>query len=73
MSAQVPDDVLSIFAASGTYAEIAQAIEMRFGGMADSVTVDFPSDAPTALLRELLADIHRIPHQFVGFETIWTS
>jgi probable F420-dependent oxidoreductase len=67
MAAQVPDDVVRIFAACGTYGEIAPAIEQRYGGVADSIDLEFPADAPADLCRELLADIRRIPHHFTGF------
>ena len=67
MAAQVSDDVVRIFAACGTYDEIAKAIEQRYGGVADSIDLDFPADAPPGLRREVLADIRRIPHAFAGF------
>lgn len=69
MAAQVSDDVVRIFAACGTYAEIARAVEQRFGGVADSIDLEFPADAPIGLRREVLADIRRIPHTFAGFDT----
>ncbi len=71
MAAEVPDDVVRIFAACGTYAGIARAIEQRFGGVADSIDLDFPPDAPAGLRREVLADIRRIPHRFAGFRPDW--
>ena len=69
MVALVPDDVVRIFAACGTYDEIARAIEARFGGLADSIEVNFPTGTPPGIQRELLADIRRIPHTFAGFDT----
>jgi hypothetical protein len=69
MAAEVPDDVVRIFAACGTYREIAGAIEQRYGGVADSIDLEFPPDTPGGLRREVLADIHRIPHRFAGFNT----
>ena len=71
MAAEVPDDVVQIFAACGTYADIAPAIENRFGGLADAVELNFPAGAPLSLQRELLTDIHRIPHAFAGFDASW--
>jgi alkanesulfonate monooxygenase SsuD/methylene tetrahydromethanopterin reductase-like flavin-dependent oxidoreductase (luciferase family) len=67
MAAQVSDDVVRIFAACGTYPEIAQSIEQRYGGVADSIDLEFPTDAPISLRRDVLADIQRIPHRFTGF------
>ena len=71
MGAQVSDDVVRIFAACGTYAQIAGAIEQRYGGAADTLDLDFPPDTPLGLQRELIADIRRIPHRFTGFATGW--
>jgi probable F420-dependent oxidoreductase len=70
MAAEISDDVVRLFAACGTYREIARAIEARFGGLADSIDLNFPAEAPPGLQRELLTDIHRIPHQFEGFSPI---
>jgi probable F420-dependent oxidoreductase len=71
MEAEVPDDVVHIFAACGTYSEIAGAVARRFGGVADSIDLQFPAGTPTELQRELLTDIRRIPHTFAGFDTNW--
>ena len=67
MAAEVSDDVVRMFAACGTYREIAGAVEARFGGLADSIGISFPPAAATGLQRELVADIRRIPHLFEGF------
>ena len=67
MPAKVSDDVVRIFAACGTYRELAGAVEARFGGLADSIDVNFPTGTSAGLQRELVADIHRIPHLFEGF------
>jgi probable F420-dependent oxidoreductase len=71
MPAQITDDVVRIFAACGTYEEIAAAVEARYGGLADAVELNFPPDTPAGLRRELVADIRRIPHRFEGFDTRW--
>jgi probable F420-dependent oxidoreductase len=69
MAAAVSDDVVRIFAACGTYASIAAAIEARFGGLADAIEINFPAGTPAGLQRELLTDIRRIPQTFEGFAT----
>jgi len=71
MAAEVSDEVVRIFAACGTYREIAGAVEQRYGGAADSIDLEFPTDAPPGLRRELIADIQRIPHRFTGFNPDW--
>jgi probable F420-dependent oxidoreductase len=69
MPAEISDEIVRLFAACGTYGEIAAAIEARFGGLADAIDLSFPADAPAGLQRELMADIRRIPHLFEGFAT----
>lgn len=71
MAGEVSDDLVRLFAACGTYREIAGAIEARFGGLADSIEMNFPDGTPAGLQRELLSDIRRIPHAFEGFDTGW--
>ena len=69
MGAEISDDVVRIFAACGTYAELPKAIETRFGGAADSIDMHLPSGASAGLACELVTDIKRIPHVFQGFKT----
>lgn len=69
MAAEVSDDTVRIFAACGRYDGLHDAMEARFGGVADSVDVHFPPSTPPGLARELVADIRRIPHTFAGFNT----
>ena len=71
MAAEIPDDVVRIFAACGTFAELPRAVEARFGGVADSIDIHFPADTPVGLAKELVTDIQRIPHDFAGFNTNW--
>ncbi len=60
MAREVPDDVLDLFVASGPYDRIARAIEERFGGLTDVVTIGFPSRTPQELQRDLIQDLKRI-------------
>jgi probable F420-dependent oxidoreductase len=69
MPARISDDVVRIFAACGTHAEIAGMIAARWGGAADSIELNFPADTATGLQREILTDVHRIPQAFTGFAT----
>jgi probable F420-dependent oxidoreductase len=71
MAAEVPDDVVRIFAACGTYSEIAHAIQMRYGGLADAIELNFSAGTSPGLQCELVSDIRRIPHIFEGFDTQW--
>ncbi|MSP05248.1 MAG: TIGR03617 family F420-dependent LLM class oxidoreductase [Acetobacteraceae bacterium] len=71
MATEVSDDVVRIFAACGPYATIARDIANRFGGAADSIDLHFSPNTPPGLQREIVADIHRIPTGFTGFNTNW--
>jgi probable F420-dependent oxidoreductase len=71
MAGEVSDEVVHIFAACGPHAEIAGLIAERWGGLADSIQLDFPAGTPAGLQRELLSDIRAIPHAFRGFRTGW--
>jgi probable F420-dependent oxidoreductase len=73
MAAEISDEVLHIFAACAPYDTLTAAVVDRFGGAADSIDLNFPSDAPPGLQRELLADLRRIPHRFTGFDTNWAA
>ena len=50
MAKEVPDDVAHLFAAVGRHDQIVGAIETRFGGLADALTLrgDGVGDAPSA-------------------------
>lgn len=70
MAAEIPDDVLHEFTAVARYDELTDAIRDRFGGIADSITLDF-AGAGTGLQRELMEDLQRIPCAFSGFPDAW--
>lgn len=71
MAAEVPDDVVALFTAIGTYTEIGSAIERRFGGLSDALNVGGTTLAPTGLPPDLLADIKRIPTTFSAYRIPW--
>lgn len=51
MTAEVPDEVVDLFAAVGRYDQIAGAIKTRFGGVVD--VVGMPAQTPPELLQDL--------------------
>jgi len=69
MAMQVSDAVLDLFIARAPYEGIAEAIERRFGGVVDSVSIEFAPGTPAATRRGVVATIQRIPSQFAGFAT----
>jgi probable F420-dependent oxidoreductase len=64
LASEVPDDVAHLFAAVGRHDEIVGAIERRFGGLVDSLTLrgDGVGEVPPGLVQ----DIRRVPHRFGG-------
>jgi alkanesulfonate monooxygenase SsuD/methylene tetrahydromethanopterin reductase-like flavin-dependent oxidoreductase (luciferase family) len=71
MAAEVPDDVVAEFTAVGRYDQLADVIAHRFGGISDSITIDFGHGAPPELASELIQDLRRIPSVFAGFSSRW--
>ncbi|HXU65293.1 MAG TPA: LLM class F420-dependent oxidoreductase, partial [Polyangia bacterium] len=69
MAAQIPDDVLDLFVARASYDGIAAAIEQRFGGLVDTVSIDFAPGTDAATRRDVIAAVQRIPHVFREFRT----
>ena len=67
MAAQVPDDVLDLFVARATYDNLPAAIDKRYGGIVDTVSIDFTPGTPAATRRDLIAAVQKIPSVFEGF------
>jgi hypothetical protein len=67
MAKEVPDDVAHLFAAVGRHDQLVGAIEQRFGGLADSLTLRGDGiGAAAEVPRDLVQDIQRIPHPYGG-------
>jgi probable F420-dependent oxidoreductase len=64
IAAQVPDDVVHLFAAVGRHDQIVKAIELRFGGLVDAVNASANSAQPAGLPPDLIQDIRRIPRRY---------
>ena len=65
MAQEVPDDVAHLFAAVGRHDQIAAAIDRRFGGFVDALTLR--DDGVGEVPPDLVQDIRRLPHAFRGF------
>jgi probable F420-dependent oxidoreductase len=70
LAAQVPDDVVRLFAAVGTYDELPKALEERFGGVADVMRLDLPAGNDADQHADLVAKIQAIPTEFTGFAMV---
>jgi probable F420-dependent oxidoreductase len=66
IAAEVPDDVVHLFAAVGRHDQIAKAIETRFGGLVDSIGTSPNPAKPSHLPPDLIQDIRRIPTPFAA-------
>ncbi len=65
----IPDEVLGLFAAIGNYDQIAERIAARFGGLVDTVTLQFPDGADPGAIRSVVRDVQAIPSPFTGYAT----
>jgi probable F420-dependent oxidoreductase len=63
LAKEVPDDVAHLFAAVGRHDQIVDAIERRFGGLVDSLTLR--GDGVGEVPPDLVQDIRRVPHRYV--------
>ena len=71
MTERVPDDLVHLFAAVGTHKEIAGAIEKRFGGVSDAISLRGDPTVHAPVPPDLIQDIQRIPTRFTGYKTAW--
>jgi probable F420-dependent oxidoreductase len=67
MAGLIGDDVLDLFCARAPYDGLAEAVARRFGGLVDTVSLDFPPGVPPPTRRAVVAAIQAIPHRFAGF------
>lgn len=73
LAAEVSDDVVELFAAVGTYDNIAKAIETRFEG-ADALRLTLPEGTGAGVMGEIVQDLHRVETPCAGHDTTrWSS
>lgn len=69
MAAEVPDDVVDLFCAHGTWDVIAKRIEERFGGLSDSIGFQTAAgEEPTLIDPGVLQDIQKIGTTFKVYD-----
>ncbi len=71
MANEVPDDVVHTFAAVATHENLFAAVEKRFGGLVDSVTLEFDNATEISERRDIIQDIRRIGNEFQNFPSGW--
>jgi len=67
MAAEISDDVLDLFVARATYDGLPEAIARRYGGIVDTVSIDFAPGTGAATRRGVIESIQKIPAAFKGF------
>jgi probable F420-dependent oxidoreductase len=71
MAAEISDDVVRLFAAIGTHRDIARAVEQRFGGAVDTVSLSGGYGTHQDVPPDVIQDIQRIPGAFTAHPTGW--
>ncbi len=67
MAAEISDDVLDLFVARATYDGLPEAIGKRYGGIVDTVSIDFAPGTSAATRRGVIEAVQKIPGTFKGF------
>jgi probable F420-dependent oxidoreductase len=67
LAAQIPDDVLDLFAAVGTFDQLPEKVAARFGGIADTIGLEFPPQSNAAAVSALVEKLRTIPCRFTAF------
>ncbi|MBV00166.1 MAG: LLM class F420-dependent oxidoreductase [Rhodospirillaceae bacterium] len=71
IAAQIPDDLLHLFAAIGRYDELFNVVNKRYQGCVDMVYASASTDVRPQIPKEILQDIKRIKTPFKEFKTVW--
>jgi probable F420-dependent oxidoreductase len=71
LSSMISDEVLDLFVARATYDKLPEAIAERFGGVADTVSIDFLPGDDARTRRKVIDGIKGIPSRFKGYRTSW--
>ena len=64
MPSLVSDETLDLFCARAPYEGIAEAIAARFGGIVDTITLEFGPEDDGATRRRVTEAVQRVPHRF---------
>jgi probable F420-dependent oxidoreductase len=67
MAKVVSDEMVEAFTAVATYDRLVPTLRERFGGLSDRIALGFPRGTPDGLVRELLAEVGKIPSAFAGW------
>ncbi len=67
MAAEISDEVLDLFVARATYEGLPEAIAKRYGGIVDTVSIDFAPGTSAATRRGVIEAVQKIPGTFTRF------
>jgi probable F420-dependent oxidoreductase len=67
MAALIPDDVVDLFGVVGTYDTIAEQLEERYAGLADTISLPVQVGVDTDKLARVVEKIQKIPSKFTGY------
>ena len=73
MAAILTEELLVLLLDIETYRVLAPAIEKRFGGLVDTVSLDFLDSDPPELRAEVVKSVQAIPTVFKGYRTAWAA
>jgi probable F420-dependent oxidoreductase len=73
MTAMVPDEVFYLFCVCATYDKLPEAVAERFGGVSDSIHIDFLPGDDARTRRKVIDGIKAIPSRFREFRTSWKA
>jgi hypothetical protein len=71
LAAQIPDDVLDLFAAVGTFDELPKKVAARFSGISDTINVGFSLQSNAEAVSALVQKLQAIPSRFTGYFHDW--
>ncbi len=67
MAALVPDELVDLFAVTGSYDVLAEKIAERYEGVIDTVALPVSAGVDTKVLREVVESIQRVPCRFENY------
>ena len=71
MAALIPDDIVDLFAVVADYKTLPKKLEERYGGLADTISLQFAPDDDIDEVAEVVREIQKIPSEFEGYDTKW--
>lgn len=71
MAALIPDDIVDLFAVVADYKTLPKKLEERYGGLADTISLQFAPDDDVDEVAEVVREIQKIPSEFEGYDTKW--